>query len=120
VRLSSIELALIAELNLEAARSYDAVAEDDSQPADARRVAQERRTRLRERAAMFNGEARRAMAEPPLMAWANAGDYTGPERRRGERRAGERRVRKRHAVPVAYERRINTDRRAVERRRSLG
>jgi hypothetical protein len=119
MKLSSIELALLAELNLEMARAYDAVAEDDCQPPDVVRVAQRRRSELRARARMFRSVARRVGAEPALIAQPEKENYTGPERRRAERRIGERRVRERrtHAPSGGSERRINPDRRRGERRR---
>lgn len=122
MKLSSIELALIAELNLEMARAYEEVARDDRERLESRSAADRRQYLLRERARMLRLEARRASAEPPLAMWLEVG-YAGPERRRAERRTGERRV---HSPGTAdrpaagYDRRINPDRRRAERRRWPG
>jgi hypothetical protein len=116
MKLSSIELALIEELNLEMARACDEVAEDARNPRETREAARERGSRLRKRARMFHLEARRLAAEPAL----KAEPYAGPERRHGDRRTTDRRERgptpPAH-LPAGHERRINPDRRREERRR---
>lgn len=115
MKLSSIELALIEELNLEMARGCDEVAEDARNPRETRDAARERGSRLRERARMFHLEARRLAAEPALTPEL----YAGPERRRGDRRTTERRERAPTPpdhLPAGHERRINPDRRRDERR----
>jgi hypothetical protein len=115
MKLSSIELALIEELNLEMARACAEVAEDARNPRETRDAAQERGSRLRERARMFHLEARRLAAEPAL----KAGLYAGPERRRADRRRSERRESAPTPpdhLPAGHERRINPDRRREERR----
>ena len=66
MRLGSIELALIAEYNLEMARAYDEEAGDPSKPLEKRRTASGRAAAWRERAHQFQAQARRASADPIL------------------------------------------------------
>ena len=56
--LNSIELGLIAELNLEMARANEAVAEDATELPETRRVASEAANAWRERARLFQLQAR--------------------------------------------------------------
>jgi len=127
VNLSAIELALVAELNLEMARAFDEVAEDAIQRLETRRAARELASRRRERARLCHLEARRLGAEPTfpdeqLTAEASL-SYTGPERRKQERRRRERRAGRslpsqaRRRTEVGHDRRTNPDRRRGERRR---
>jgi hypothetical protein len=94
VQLSSLELALVAEFNLEMAAAYDGVADDTTAQPAAREAAREAAGRRRERAGLFQLEAERAstscaaVAEPPSQEQR---PYVGPERRRGQRRTSERR-----------------------------
>lgn len=94
ISLSSIELALIAELSRERARDYDAVAGDADQRPEARQAASEAAIAWRERARTLQLEAGRRSAQPMLPAWpaeVAASTYTGPERRRHARRTQTRR-----------------------------
>jgi hypothetical protein len=92
MKLSSIELALLAELNLQMAHAYDEAAEDAHNSVEARQDARARGSRLRERARRFQEEARRSSDEAALTTAGAV--YTGPERRRGDRRTSERRARR--------------------------
>jgi hypothetical protein len=125
MKLSSIELALVAELNLEMARAYDEVADDLTQDPVTRRVARKLGSGYRERARSLQLEARCLGAEPsiaiePLISERSRA-YTGPDRRHGERRVSERRSTTQAVVPGAKisinDRRIHPDRRQRERRR---
>jgi hypothetical protein len=94
ISLSSIELALIAELSRERARDFDAVAGDADQRPEARQAASEAAIAWRERARMLQLEAGRRSGQPMLPEWpaeVAASTYTGPERRRRARRAETRR-----------------------------
>ena len=94
ISLSSIELALIAELSRERARDYDAVAGDADQRPEARQAASEAAIAWRERARILQLEAGRRSWQPMLPAWPAqvlASTYTGPERRRHARRTQTRR-----------------------------
>jgi hypothetical protein len=64
LELSSIELGLVAALSLEMARDCDEVAGDARQRLEARRTARWRGSGWRERARLFQLEARRRGAEP--------------------------------------------------------
>lgn len=95
-RLNAIELALIAELNLERARAHDEVANDHTQRPEARRRASAAAAAWRERARLFQLQARRESARPGVPApdsmGAPATPYGGPDRRDGaDRRQGDRR-----------------------------
>jgi hypothetical protein len=121
--LGPLELALIAEFNLEMAAAYDEVAESPTARRATREAARESAARRRERAQLFQLEARRASAYPGALALPTMHEqwpYVGPERRQGERRTGERRrLRPRPPDPRGQaERRIDRDRRQDERRRS--
>lgn len=120
MKLSSIELALLAELNLQMAHAYDEAADNGDNSIEARRDARERGSQLRERARRFQDEAQRSSDEAALTT-APGALYAGPERRRGDRRTNERR---RYGppdhLPTGHDRRINSDRRRAERRRWPG
>jgi hypothetical protein len=122
VSLNPIELALIAQLNLEMAHGYDAVAADASQDLEARRAASEVAAGWRERARVFELQAQRKGADPIVPALRSIARpdsaYTGPERRKRMRRTSTRRS----GMPVASdgggqgERRSGPDRRRRDRR----
>lgn len=119
--LSALELAVVAELNLEMARAQDELANDAGQAADARRLAQVRAMALRERADSLHLEARRLTAQPMLYvpALEDPGPRsTAPERRRHDRRTGACRRTTNSAAgpPGGRERRTTPDRRKSERR----
>jgi hypothetical protein len=116
--LNAIELALIAELNLERARDHDAVANDAARLPEIRHAAAAAATAWRERARLFRLEAGRRSGHPmvpgdsaPVMDFT----YTGPERRRQLRR----RQARRGVGQVASESRDRYDRRAGSERRRL-
>lgn len=123
--LNAIEMAAIAELDLEMARAYDEVSMDPSQTPETRRKAGDLAARWRERARLCRLEAQRLSSQPLLPANA-AHAYTGPERRKQERRRGDRRTTglngPGHAAVTAFgrDRRINPDRRRGDRRHSAG
>lgn len=116
-RLNAIELALIAELNLERARAHDEVANDHTQRPATRRSASVEAAAWRERARLFQLQARRESARPvvPDSTGPPATPYIGPERRRQARRTVTRRAAP--AEPGQRDRRISTDRRAGADRR---
>jgi hypothetical protein len=126
MNLNSIEIAVVAEMDLEMARGYEEVARDTTQNAETRRAAQDAASRWRERARLYSLEARRLTAEPlfPGERPASQPDrpYTGPERRKQERRRGERRgngsAQSGHpgALTFGRDRPINPDRRQGDRR----
>lgn len=123
IQLSPLELALIAEFNREMAAAYDQVANDPTAQSATRQVAQESAARRRERAELFQLEARRASTYPAAvahMATQEERPNVGPERRRRERRSGERRrLRFPPQEPLSHaERRTHHDRRQHERRGS--
>jgi hypothetical protein len=117
--LNSIELGLIAELNLEMARANDAVAEDVTERPETRRVASEAANAWRERARLFQLQAQRQNAHPigpgsrPVHSPTLA--HTGAERRRQMRRMRTRRTARR--VLDLRDRRMGPDRRQRDRRR---
>jgi hypothetical protein len=119
VSLNSIELGLIAELNLEMAEANEAVAQDVTQRPETRRVASEAANTWRERARLFHMQAQRQGARPivpgPRPVHQAGLAYTGLERRREVRRTQTRRT----GGPVldARDRRIGPDRRGRDRRR---
>jgi hypothetical protein len=122
MKLTSIELAVVAELNLEIASGYDEVAEDPKQQSQTRRRARDSAFRRRLRARLLHLEAQRLGAQPTLsdeqLPHEQGPPYSGPERRKYERRSGERRGRL--AAPSTsgdVDRRVNRDRRRAERRR---
>jgi hypothetical protein len=95
IHLSSIELALIAQFNLEMAESYDEVADDPELSVETRQRARESASWRRGRARLFHSEARRLGANPTSVTGQSTEDqpppYAGPERRKRERRIRERR-----------------------------
>jgi len=119
MNLNSIELALIAEYNLEMARANQAVADDASKQLDTRRRASEVATAWRRRAELFQLHASRRSGHPILpgkeSSRARGGAYAGPERRRGMRRTQTRRT---GSALVAAARGVDDRRAGAERRRS--
>jgi len=120
--LNAIELALIAELNLERARDHDAVANDAARLPEVRQAAAAAATAWRERARLFKLEAGRRSAH--WMAPGESGPvfdftYTGPERRRQMRRLQTRRGDAEAVAggPEARDRRTAPERRRNDRRR---
>jgi hypothetical protein len=118
IRLTSLELALVAKFNFEMAASYDEVAENPGTRAETRDGARESASRRRERARLFELEARRLGAYPTEPCEGSTqmppARYAGPERRTGERRDR----RPSSSAPVGRsERRVNRDRRRGQRRR---
>ena len=89
--LNSIELALIAEYNLEMARANEAVADDATKRLETRRRASDAATAWRHRAQLFQVEAMRQSAQP-ILPGEPARAYAGPERRRQMRRSQTRRA----------------------------
>lgn len=122
MHLNSLELALLAQFNLEMAAAYDEVAEDHKCGLVTRHTARESASRRRQRARMLESEAQRLAAYPTSVPeqtpYEQPMPYAGPERRKGERRRRERR----RPVPSSTrslgiaERRANRDRRRRERR----
>jgi len=124
MRLNSLELALLAEFNLEMAAAYDEVAKDPAAGPETRATARDSANRGRERAQLFQLEAQRlsahstAVPEPP--GPAQPARYAGPKRRTRERRVRERR----RPGPLqpgglgGSERRVNPNRRRRDRRRA--
>lgn len=122
ISLNAIELALIAELNLERARDHDAVANDAARLPEVRQAAAAAATAWRERARLFKLEAGRRSAH--WMAPGESGPvfdftYTGPERRRQMRRLQTRRGDAEAVAggPEARDRRTAPERRRNDRRR---
>jgi hypothetical protein len=122
ISLNSIELALIAELNLEQARGHEAVANDPETRPERRRAAAQAASEWRARASLFQLQAQRQSAQP-LVPGGDAVHrglgfvYAGPERRQRTRRTWTRRA---AAVPRWRERRNGHaagDRRRGDRRR---
>jgi hypothetical protein len=122
MQLTSLELALVAEFNLEMAAGYDEVAEDPASAAESREAARAAADRQRERAWLFQVEAQRRRASPMTTRGGFTATaptrYEGPERRTRERREGERRSGQSllSARPGQGDRRVNPDRRQRERR----
>jgi hypothetical protein len=123
IKLGSVELAVVAELNLELARAYDEVADDAKQQSETRRQARAGAFRRRVRAGLLRLEAQRLRAraslpDDPLTHEPNS-PYSGSERRKHERRSGERRGHPAAlATPHGADRRANRDRRRHDRRRT--
>jgi hypothetical protein len=122
VELGSVELAVVAELNLELARAYDEVADDATQGSETRRQARARAFRRRVRAGLLHIEAQRVRARASvsdgLLTHESNSPYSGPERRKQERRFGERRGHSAApATPPGADRRADRDRRRHDRRR---
>jgi hypothetical protein len=123
IQLTALELALVAEFNVEMAAAYDEVADDTTAQPATREAAREAAARHRERAGLFQLEAERASASPAAVAEPPSPEqrpYVGPERRRAERRTSERRrLRSPAQEQIAQaERRMQHDRRQHDRRRS--
>jgi hypothetical protein len=119
--LSAIELAVVAELNLEIARAHDELAADASQRVETRRAAHAKATAIRARAELLHLEARLLSTQPMLYAPSRqepASAGTWPERRSYERRTQSRRRDGESAAgaPGGRERRTLPDRRQRERR----
>jgi hypothetical protein len=123
IRLTSLELALVAKFNSEMAACYDEVAEDAGTRAETRDAARDSASRRRERARLFELEARRLGAYPTEpceeLTQMPPARYAGPERRTDERRVRERRDRRpsSSAPQGRSERRVNRERRRGQRRR---
>ena len=120
--LNAIELALIAELNLERARDHDAVANDAARLPQVRQAAAAAATAWRDRARLFELEAGRRSAHsmaPGESAAVIDFTYAGPERRRQMRRRGPRRGDAEAAAAAAdrRDRRAGPERRRGDRRR---
>lgn len=121
ISLNSIELALIAELNLEQARGYEAVANDPETRPETRLASAQAASQWRARASLFQLQAQRQSAQPLVPAHPAAHDglsivYAGPERRKATRRTQTRRA---AAAARALERRNRPaigDRRRRDRR----
>jgi hypothetical protein len=123
ISLNSIELALIAELNLEMALAQDAVAQDAIQRLETREIASEAAARWRGRARWLQLQAQRQSADSIVpdepMIHAPAAAYSGPERRRQMRRQRARRTETPvGSAPGRGDQRISYDRRKRERRRA--
>jgi hypothetical protein len=121
ITLNAIELALIAELNLERAHDHDAVANDAARLPEVRQAAAAAATAWRDRARLFELEAGRQSAHsmaPGESAPFIDFSYAGPERRRQMRR----REARRGGGPASEhrdrrERRAEPERRRRDRRR---
>ena len=121
ISLNSIELALIAELNLEQARAHDAVANDPDTRTETRLAAARAAGQWRVRASLLQRQAQRQSSQPMLSGYETMRDglsvvYTGPERREWTRRT---RTRRATAMPPGPERRepdAPGDRRRGDRR----
>jgi hypothetical protein len=114
--LNAIELALIAELNLEQARAHDEVANDAARRPEVRLAAEAYATAWRERAGLFQLEAQRRGGHPTVPrppALVRDHTYGGPERRRQMRR----RQTRRDGGEGAPERLVRGDRRRGSERR---
>jgi hypothetical protein len=123
LQLSSLELALVADFNLEMAAAYDEVAEDPTVRPKTRAAAREAAIGRRERAQLFQAEAhclgRQPMSMPEQLTPTRPGHYAGPERRRQERRIRERRAGWRSPETFGRpDRRVNPDLRERGRRRT--
>ena len=121
ISLNAIELALIAELNLERARDHDAVANDAARLPQVRQAAAAAATAWRDRARLFELEAGRRSAHsmaPGESAAVIDFTYAGPERRRQMRRRGPRRGDAEAAAAAAdrRDRRAGPERRRGDRR----
>jgi hypothetical protein len=123
ISLNAIELALIAELNLEMASASEEVANDPAKRLGTRRAASRDAAAWRERARRFELEARRQSAQPMLPDGQSrripGQDRAGPERRKGMRRARARRTEPLAATGALGrgDRRQRSDRRERDRRR---
>ncbi|MBV8712432.1 MAG: hypothetical protein JOY56_11675 [Solirubrobacterales bacterium] len=118
VRLNAIELGLLCELSLEQARAHEEVVDDPSQQPETRRTAAATAVDWRERARMFQLQARLQGALPTVPRGHCSPAYTGPERRNQTRRRQTRRTGARASVGVDLDdRRCGADRRQSDRRR---
>jgi hypothetical protein len=123
LRLSPLELALLAALNLEMASEYDEVAADARERASTRRTARTSCDERRARAARFHAAAGR-FSLLLLVSRHQGGQhlrsvYLGPERRAKTRRHGERRRTASAVRPSSsFDRRATADRRRTERRQT--
>ncbi|MBV8999965.1 MAG: hypothetical protein JO304_12945 [Solirubrobacterales bacterium] len=122
ISLSSIELALLAELSLEQAREHETLARDPNQRLETRQTASKAAAAWRERARILQLEAGRQSWAPMLPGRPTevmASTYAGPERRRHIRRAQTRRDGPQAASGStgSRERRTGPDRRRSDRRR---
>jgi hypothetical protein len=118
--LNAIELALIAEHSLEMARANQAVADDATTRLEARRKSAEVAAAWRQRAELFQIEARRRSADPivPGVQPIRAGgpDHVGSERRRHMRRKRTRRTDPSWTAGGRGDRRARPERRGRDRR----
>ncbi len=123
--LNAIELALIAELNLEQARGHEAVAHNPETCPEKRRAAAEAARQWRARASLFQLQAQRQSTQPIVPAHESTHRglgfvYAGQERRKRSRRTWTRRA---MAVSRGLERRnrhaVGDRRRGDRRRREL-
>jgi hypothetical protein len=120
--LNSIELALIAELNLERARAHEEVANDPDTRHETRAAAAQEAREWRARAAVFQMEAQRQSAQP-IVPGVQASDgalepaYTGPDRRKQARRRQTRRMTAMSWARDRRDRHAAGDRRRGDRRR---
>lgn len=122
ISLNSIELALIAELNLEQARAHDAVANDPDTRTDIRLAAARAAGQWRVRASLLQRQAQLQSSQPMLSGYETmhnglSVDYTGPERRARTRRKRTRRATAMHAGPGRRDPDSRGDRRRGDRRR---
>jgi hypothetical protein len=114
--LNAIELALIAEHSLEMARANQAVADDGATRLETRREAARVAAAWRQRAELFQIEARRRSAYPIHPCVQPIRPYAGPERRRRMRRTHTRRTDPAYAGNDRGDRRAGPERRWRERR----
>jgi hypothetical protein len=122
ITLSSIELALIAELSLERARDNAAIARDVTQRPETRQTAAAAAMAWRERARILHLEASRRTGQPmapQCQVPATALTYSGPERRRQLRRRKTRRggPEDSNDASGSRDRRTGAERRGPDRRR---
>jgi hypothetical protein len=121
IHLTSLELALVAQFNLEMAEAYDEVAEDPQVSLDTRRRARAAAYHRRDRARLLQAEAQRLRAYPTSVGGHSTEKqppYAGPERRERERRMRDRRASGSLRTPALAhaDRRSVADRRQRERR----
>jgi hypothetical protein len=114
--LNAIELALIAEHSLEMARANQAVADDAAVQLETRLEAARLAAGWRQRAELFQIEARRRSAYPIVPCVQPIRPYAGPERRTRMRRTQTRRTDPASAGQDRGDRRAGPERRWRERR----
>jgi hypothetical protein len=114
--LNAIELALVAEHSLEMARAHQAVADDATSRPEARRKAAEVAAAWRQRAELFQIEARRRSAQPIVPGVRPIRPIAGPERRSRMRRKHTRRTDRAAPRHGPRDRRAVPDRRRRDRR----